>query len=708
VCPHILRERTGCGGSGTVRVWGFPVDFAGIDDGMSRGLKPGSWQVRNVRAEARTYVRSKSKSKSKSESRSKSRDVSGQMFGSDGMGVGRVSLIKMVAEPTLRGAAWTLVCGAVVAGLIGCGTGTFSPVAVAGHAIQGRLVGGQQPVTGASIVLYAAGAAGNGAGAVNLLRNPVVTAADGGFDITGDFTCPAATTQVYLVGSGGNPGLTPGTNNAASVMVAALGDCGNLTAANFVSIDEVTTVAAAWALGEFMGPNAQVGASPTNATGLRNAFLVANSLANTSTGAAGGRGLPAGAEMEVAKEITLADAVAGCVNTAGTAGCAPLFGAATNGGVAPTNTLDAALAIVRHPGTNVQAVFNAVPTSAPFQPTLTRAPNDWTMSITYTGGGIAMPTGVALDSTGAVWVANYSSVRGAGTVTKLSATGVPAAAGGFADAALFESYGITVDPFDNAWVSNEESAYQANAANGTLSKFSSNGSVLSGAGISGGGLYFPYALASDANGNIWTADFGRSRASLLDNSGNTLIGAGYSSAQLPLPLGVAVDAAGDAWFAAESSAVKVTRSGTITNFGCCSVPSAIALDAHGAVWVSDYGASALVQLSPGGAVLQTLTGAGGLYYPESVAIDGAGAAWAANFHGGSVSAFQGAAGGAVSAALSPGTGFGVDAGMKEPFGTAVDASGNLWVTDFGGSAVVEFVGVAGPVKTPLVGPPGQP
>jgi streptogramin lyase len=51
---------------------------------------------------------------------------------------------------------------------------------------------------------------------------------------------------------------------------------------------------------------------------------------------------------------------------------------------------------------------------------------------------------------------------------------------------------------------------------------------------------------------------------------------------------------------------------------------------------------------------------------------------------------------------------GLDAGLSEPFGVAVDASGNLWVTSFAGDALTQFVGLVAPIKTPLLGPPQQP
>ncbi len=38
----------------------------------------------------------------------------------------------------------------------------------------------------------------------------------------------------------------------------------------------------------------------------------------------------------------------------------------------------------------------------------------------------------------------------------------------------------------------------------------------------------------------------------------------------------------------------------------------------------------------------------------------------------------------------------------------VDASGNLWVTDFDNNTLTKIVGIATPVKTPVLGPPQTP
>jgi streptogramin lyase len=582
----------------------------------------------------------------------------------------------------------------------GCGVSSTSPSVASGAAISGRVFGGQQPVVGASISLYAAGSGGPGMGASTLLTT--VTGTGGSFSISSDYDCPSGSAQVYLVARGGNPGLTAVASNPALALMVALGNCSSLATTQSVTINEATTVAAAWGLAQFLGPGATVGASSSNAVGLRNAFAVANNLANSSTGTAAGAALPAGAVMESAKLYALADALAACVNSDGTSACGPLFSAATEGGSVPANTLDAAIDIVRSPGSKIGAVFNAVPPQGPFQPSLSQVPNDWTMSIRYTGGGLYGPSALAVDSAGSVWTANYFGA----TATKLSPTGV---AEGFSDASLRESYGITVDPQDNAWVTNEQSSGAVNGGGGSLTKFNSSGQVQSGKGYSAGGIYYPYAVAADSNSDIWVADYGRSGATLLANDGTSLSGAsGFPSSSLPYTSSVALDGTDNAWFGAEGGAARITPSGVMTMFPCCIEPSGIAIDQAENVWLPDYLASSLVELNSSGTMIQTIAGIGGLASPESVAIDGGGNVWVADFRADALSAFTGASSGGRSGALSPASGFGLDAGLNQPFALALDASGNLWVASFAADEVVQFVGIATPVKTPLVGPPATP
>jgi hypothetical protein len=67
------------------------------------------------------------------------------------------------------------------------------------------------------------------------------------------------------------------------------------------------------------------------------------------------------------------------------------------------------------------------------------------------------------------------------------------------------------------------------------------------------------------------------------------------------------------------------------------------------------------------------------------------------------------------AILSPAAGWLADANMLRPYGIAVDASGNLWISNFvndshyaASNSITEVVGMAAPVKTPVIGPPQAP
>ncbi len=609
----------------------------------------------------------------------------------------------------LRALPLALLCTSLPAlGLLlgGCGAASISTASVSGTAINGHVFGGQQPVSGAAIALYAAGLTGPGTGATNLLTLPVFTDATGAFLITGDYTCPSSTAQVYIVARGGNPGIPGFTSNAASVLMAPLGDCGNLQPSTFITINEVTTAASAWALAQFAPAGAAsgaiFGASSTNANGLRNAFLVANNLVNVATGLAGGATLPTGAVVESSKLYTLADILAVCVNSTGGTPCGSLFSASTYGTM-PANTLDAALQIVRNPGLNVAAVYNTGNPQGPFQPTLARAPNDWTMTISYTGGGLYAPTALGIDSTGSVWAANYFG----GYASKLSAAGVPASSTGFYDSHLYESYGLAIDGQDSAWITVEESSSSINAGGGSITKFSSSGALLSGNGFTAGGIYYPYAIAADTNGNMWVADFARATATLLDTNGNSLSGpAGYTPSSLSFPTSVALDNSHNAWFGVQGSSVEVAPDGTSHAYSCCQGPAGVALDGAANVWVADYSASSLVELTAAGGVAQQLTrGTAGINHPESLTTDAAGNVWAANYRGNSISGFSS---GLPALAISPSTGFGVDPGLSEPFGIAVDASGNLWVSNFAINTLTQFLGLAAPTKTPRLGLPTAP
>ena len=179
------------------------------------------------------------------------------------------------------GLFFALLLGSSCLFVTGCGMGTSAVPDPVPLTVNGRVHGGQQPVVGAQIQLYVVGSGGNGSASSPLLRTAVTSGTNGTFSITGDYSCPSATAQVYLVATQGNPGLGSGGNNPALAMMAPLGACGNLSPTQFIWINEVTTVAAAWALAPFTKDISDIGASATNSAGLANAFLNARHIADT-------------------------------------------------------------------------------------------------------------------------------------------------------------------------------------------------------------------------------------------------------------------------------------------------------------------------------------------------------------------------------------------------------------------------------------------
>ncbi len=595
--------------------------------------------------------------------------------------------------------------------LAGCGINSGLPTSANSTAVlTGRIIGGQQPVSGSTIQLYAAGTTGNASAATPLLNAPVFTDSSGNFTITGDYTCPANAAPVYLVAAGGNPGLPGNVNNSALVLVNALGSCASLTASTFIFVNEVTTVAAAWALAPFATSSTHVGATSTNLTGLNNAFLTAASLADTSSGLSPSAHAPANAAINSHKIYSLADTLANCVNSNGGTPCSSLFAAATPPSASvPTDTFQAALSIVTHPSNNVAALFNLIPPAPPFTSTLATAPPDWTLAVKFTGGGMSSPTGIGVDATGNVWVASYFS-----SASQFSPTGLPLFPNGITGSGLAHSYGLALDNSNNVWIPDEDSASNVNGGHGSVSVLNSSGQSIAGtSGFSTSQLDYPVAVATDSNATTWVVNYGTSTVSLLSSSGTPLSSApGYGLGHLAFPVAIATDASHNAWIANQSgtSITRISPDGTqIADFACCNGAAGVAIDQNANVWVANYYGNSISEISSAGTILSngTYTG-GGISFPQGIAIDGAGSVWIANYRGSSLTQLAGSNTPNPGAALSPAAGWGPDAKILLGYALAIDSSGNIWTTGFGDDCLTQFVGLATPVKTPQIGPPKLP
>ncbi len=607
--------------------------------------------------------------------------------------------------------------------------------------LQGRVHGGQQGISGATIQLYQVGTTGNASAASPMIGSSqyylggapgcvpsgtqvcyssVITDANGYFTITGDYSCPTANTQVYIVATGGNPGLASGTNNPALVLMTALGSCYNLqNNTPFVTLNEVTTAAAAWALAPFMTSYTNVGASSTNSAGIINAFLDAQLIANAGTGTAAT--LASNLTTEPNKLYALADALAGCVNSDGT-GCSLLFNAAKPaGGTAPSNTLNAALNIVKNPGQNVAAVFAAISGVPPFATTYTQAPNDWTMSLTITSPQMLLPTALDIDANGYVWMVGQE-----GILDEYGPQGTVVNDLNYVDGYLNESFGLTVDTNGYIWVTD----FQSNAdAAGAVVLFYGSNTSSPGSPVTyfdDNSVQYPDAIAADSNGDVYDANSYSSSGSIYNTSGviSGFLGTNYNYATDPQA--IAVDSSHGFWLSDGDNTVSHYNSsgGVLGYVNCCEESYGIATDAGGNLWVANYADSTYSEVTTTNSVPVKLKSGGGVYYPAGVAVDAGQNVWFTNYRGMTISEIAGNGGTVLSGTttplaagtpISPSTGtyggnggYGLDASLSLPLAIVPDSAGNIWVANEGNNDLVMFFGLATPTKMPVQPTPTAP
>jgi hypothetical protein len=259
--------------------------------------------------------------------------------------------------------------------------------------IAGVVHGGQQPIAGVTIQLYAVGTTGDGSAATPLLSPAVTSTASGNFTLT-PYACPSASALTYLVGTGGDPGL--GYNNPQIALMAALGPCGNLTSSTFISVNELTTVAAVYSLAPFMTSYSTVGSGASDTAAIATAFTTASEFANFATGATPGV-VPAGVTVPVNQVQTIANILANCINSGGggvgdSTSCGKFFSLTLPAGATPpTDAIGALLNLALNPTLNTPTLWGMSTPTSPFQPGDTTMPADLSLPLTYANALVVSP-----------------------------------------------------------------------------------------------------------------------------------------------------------------------------------------------------------------------------------------------------------------------------------------------------------------------------
>ncbi|MGO9454415.1 MAG: hypothetical protein ACLQDV_25705 [Candidatus Binataceae bacterium] len=603
---------------------------------------------------------------------------------------------------------------ALVVVLSAFGGGSGSGIASASTlSLRGNVQSGQQPIKSSTVRLFQMG---TDYGRSRQLAK-AQTNAKGDWTIRG-FGCKPTDAELYVTAAGGDAGS--GKNHALEMM-AVVGPCNSLP--NFVSVNEVTTIASVWALDQFMDSSGQeIGAPATNTTGLDNAVAAVTSknLVDVTTGLAPTSFL-AGITSPTSKLYTLANIIAPCVQSNGGA-CSSLFAAATpTGGTPPTTTLQAALNVAHNPANNVATLFALAGTDNPFATSLGSPPHDWMLPV-VSQGVCGRP---AVDAQGNIWLVPTAQSQ----ISKLSPTGALVKQ---VVLDLAELSGPAVDATGNLWVGND------NVDQSAVIELNPAAVPIYGTPFTPGDEKYRLGtgfLAVDGTGNMWVPDDAGTVTKINPLMSPTAV-THYPSGDF-MTADLAIDRDNNVWVLSDN-VVDGTNLPSITELSPAGAqigpsltggvlgnnePWLMAIDTMGNLWVTHVDPDGVTEINPStNPPLITDHTGGGIdsgSYPLGVAVDGSNHVWVVNTNDGDLTELDPFG---VPVAGSPFP-LRTPTGQPDPccppppppmFSPAylvIDAAGNIWTTPSAQGdicAVEELVGAATPVKTPLIGPPVKP
>ena len=319
------------------------------------------------------------------------------------------------------------------------------------------------------------------------------------------------------------------------------------------------------------------------------------------------------------------------------------------------------------------------------------------------------PRGIAIDSTGMVYIADVDNhvirrVTPAGIISTIAGSGINGFAGENVSAlyaAFSNVMGIALDASGNLYIADSSNQrIRKIGLNGYVTTFAGNGGSGSFSGDGGpataAALNTPTSLVFDPAGNLYFADSSNQRIRRIDTNGiiTTIAGNGRegfsgdggfaTNATMDFPLGLARDAAGNLYFADGNNnrIRKISTGGIISTFvgngsaryagdgglaaiASINIPSDVAIDGAGNMYVADSGNNRVRKVDPTG-IITTITGTG---------TDG----------------FSGDGGPAAQAMLS------------FPWGVLTDAAGAVYIADRVNSRIRKIAAVVtGPPVTPAL------
>jgi YD repeat-containing protein len=319
-----------------------------------------------------------------------------------------------------------------------------------------------------------------------------------------------------------------------------------------------------------------------------------------------------------------------------------------------------------------------------------------------TGNGqFKQPSGVAVDSSGNLWVVDAGNNR----LEKFSTSGSWLASYGKAGSGEAQFN----EPRSIALNQSTGNVYVADKANNRIEELSATGAYVASLGTSGSGaLKEPEGVALDSSGDVWVSDTGHNRLVEFSSAGTFIREAGSlgsGTGQLKSPAGLTisegtvfvVDSANSRVEQFSSSGAYLGQVGTSgSGTGQFKEPWGIAANSStGNLYVADRGNERIQEFSPAGRYLTswgTWEPSHHLSSPVNLAVGATGTLYASDLSADKVSAWTPPEAGAahLSYASQIGGSGSAPGQFSRPIASAIDGGGNIWVSDNGNNRVQEF------------------